>query len=159
MYLKTSADVKISTFCEKNMGMKLWITKWPIRGENCIQLNYQSDEYPLVGHTCMCYNLAGSIGSREHWLWDIARKWMNPSIAQNFGTTSPIQMGVSEKCTYQNEHFNQIENWKCHLFDFRLISLDCITYDSSYVHVKWNSSLVRAFNHYQTWTKIRQNTN
>ncbi len=26
------------------------------------------------------------------------------------------------------EHFNQIENWKCHMFSFRLISLDLITY-------------------------------
>ncbi len=28
MYLKASADVKISTFLEKNGGMRLWITKW-----------------------------------------------------------------------------------------------------------------------------------
>ncbi len=28
MYLKTSTDVKISTFLEKNVEMGLWITKW-----------------------------------------------------------------------------------------------------------------------------------
>ena len=28
MYLNTSADVKISTFLEKNGGMRLWIMKW-----------------------------------------------------------------------------------------------------------------------------------
>ncbi len=30
------------------------------------------------------------------------------------------------KCTSPNEHFNQIENWKCQIFDFRLISVDHI---------------------------------
>ncbi len=53
----------------------------------------------------------------------------NPSIAHSFGTTGPIQVGFSAKCTSPNEHFNQIENWKCHMFDFRLISLDHITND------------------------------
>ena len=41
----------------------------------------------------------------------------------NFGTTGPIQMGFSAKCTSPN----QIENWKCHLCDFWLISLYHIT--------------------------------
>ncbi len=48
----------------------------------------------------------------------------------NFGTTGPIQMGFSAKCTSPNEHFtfSQIENWKCYMWDFRLIPLDRITH-------------------------------
>ena len=34
----------------------------------------------------------------------------NPSIANNFGTTGPIQVGVSAKCTSLYEHFDEIEN-------------------------------------------------
>ena len=34
----------------------------------------------------------------------------------------------STRCTSLNEHFNQIENRKCHMFNFRPTSLDCITY-------------------------------
>ncbi len=34
----------------------------------------------------------------------------NPSNAHNLGTTGPIQMGFSAKCTSPGEHFNQIEN-------------------------------------------------
>ena len=64
-------------------------------------------------------------------LWDVVRKGMNfpfvfywfenPSIAHNLETTGPIQAGFPAKCTSPNEHFNQIENSKCHMFDFRLI--------------------------------------
>ncbi len=50
----------------------------------------------------------------------------NPSIAHSIGTTGPLQVGFSA-CTSPNEHINQIENWKGHMFDFRLISLDYIT--------------------------------
>ncbi len=42
----------------------------------------------------------------------------------NFGTTGPIQVRFSAKCIPPNEDFNQIENWKCHMFNFRLIPLD-----------------------------------
>ncbi len=34
----------------------------------------------------------------------------NPSIAHNLGTTGPIQVGFSAKCTSTNKDFNQIEN-------------------------------------------------
>ncbi len=40
MYLKASADIKNSTFLEKNGGLSLWITKWtfkingPVFGHN-----------------------------------------------------------------------------------------------------------------------------
>ncbi len=84
----------------------------------------------------MCYDL---VRSREHWLWDIARKRNkflvifycseNPSIAHNnFGTAGPIQVEFQQKWTSPNEHFNQIENWKCHMFNIRLTSLHRITY-------------------------------
>ena len=46
----------------------------------------------------------------------------------NFGTTGLIQVRFSAKCNSPNENFNEIENWKCHMFDFWLIPLDCITY-------------------------------
>ncbi len=50
-------------------------------------------------------------------------------MAYNFGTTCLTQVKFSAECTSPNEYFkfNQIENWKCHMFDFRLISLDRIT--------------------------------
>ncbi len=34
----------------------------------------------------------------------------NPSIAHNLGTTGPIQVGISAKCTSPNEDFNQLDN-------------------------------------------------
>ncbi len=34
------------------------------------------------------------------------------------------------------EDFNQIEIWKCHMFDFRLIPLDRITYNECFAFVK-----------------------
>ncbi len=100
----------------------------------------------------MCCDLAGSARSREHWLWNTTRKGMhffycfeNPSIAYNFGTTGPIQVGFSGNCNSPNEDFNQ--NWKYHMFDFRLIPLDCITYHD-YKHVQ-----VRAKRHSFWWLK------
>ncbi len=51
----------------------------------------------------------------------------NPSIGHNLGTTGPIRVGFSAKCTSPNEHFNQIVKWKCHMLGFRQIS-DHITY-------------------------------
>ncbi len=44
----------------------------------------------------------------------------NLSIAHNFGTTGPIQVGFSAKCTSPNARFNQIENLM--LFDFLQIA-------------------------------------
>ncbi len=38
-----------------------------------------------------------------------------------------MQVGFSAKCTSPTEDF-KIENWECHMFDFRLIPLDRITY-------------------------------
>ncbi len=32
-----------------------------------------------------------------------------PSMAYNFGTTGPIQVGFSAKCTSPNDDFNQIK--------------------------------------------------
>ena len=63
------------------------------------------------------------------------KKWLsiffycseNPSIAHNLGTTGLIQVGFSVKCTSLSEHFNQIENWKCHMCESWLIPLDRIT--------------------------------
>ncbi len=92
----------------------------------------------------MCCDLAGSVRKRDHWLRDAARKRnafllfsIDLRIVQLlyiFGTTGPIQVGVSAKCTCPNEDFNQIENWKCDMFDFRLIPLDHITYDMKHLH-------------------------
>ncbi len=78
---------------------------------------------------------AGSVGSREHSLCIQPGKGMHFCFllcwesfnCYNFGTTGPIQVSFSERCTSPNEDFNQIENWKCRMFDFRLIPLDRIT--------------------------------
>ena len=127
--------------------MIYWLEKWPylpvkqkfiflnILGQApfikffSIQILQYFTDYVLLS--------SGISRSREHWLPDIARKWnkflsvfycfQNPSIAHNFETTGPIQVWVSAKCTSPNENkISQIENERCH--DFRLISLDHITY-------------------------------
>ncbi len=46
----------------------------------------------------------------------------------NFGTTGPFQVGFLTECNSPNEDFNQVENWKCHMFDFWLIPPDRITF-------------------------------
>ena len=74
----------------------------------------------------------------------------NPSIAHNFGITGPIQVGVSAKCTSPNKHFNQIENWKCHMFDFRLISL--ITSHYFVQNVFFYSSSIHRHSHIKRFT-------
>ncbi len=61
----------------------------------------------------------------------------NPSIGHNLGTTGPIQVVFSAKCTSLSEHFNQKENWKCYMCEFQLIPLDCITYDCDYIMVTY----------------------
>ena len=72
----------------------------------------------------MCCDLVGSVGSWQHWLWHISRKrnefllfWesFNCSLTWNHWTDSS---GFSAKCTSPNEHFNQIEIWKCHMCEF-----------------------------------------
>ncbi len=97
-----------------------------------------------LDHT-ICCDLVESVGSWENWLWDTARKrneflWFSAFWESfncyNFGTTGLIQMGFSAKFTSPNEDFNQIENWKCHMLDFRLIPLDRITYHISNKSIK-----------------------
>ncbi len=90
----------------------------------------------------MCCDLAGSIWSRVHWLWETARKgnaFLLFSIVlrifkncYNFGTTGLIQVGISTKCTFPNEGLNEIEKLKMSLV--RLLTdspLDRITYGSN----------------------------
>ncbi len=84
----------------------------------------------LIVLTHMCCDLAGSVGSREHWLWDLLF-WESFNF-YNFGITGQIQLGFSAKCTSPNEDFNHIENWKWHMFDFWLIPLNRITYTAVY---------------------------
>ncbi len=74
-----------------------------------------------VPFSIMCYNLAGSVESQELWLWDTARTrnffcfllFWESFNSYNFGTTGPIQVRFSAKCTSPNEDFNQINK----LFD------------------------------------------
>ena len=64
--------------------------------------------------TNLCYELAESVGSLEQWLWDISGKnnkfllfllFGESFKTHNFGTTGPIQIRFSAKCTSPNEHF------------------------------------------------------
>ena len=50
----------------------------------------------------------------------------NPSTVHNCGSTDPILVGFSTKCTSPNGHFNQIETENFTHSNFRLIPLDCI---------------------------------
>ncbi len=59
---------------------------------------------------------------KKKWISSVFYCSENPSIAHNLGTTGPIQVGFQQNGTSPNEHFNQIENWKCHMCKFRLIT-------------------------------------
>ncbi len=60
-----------------------------------------------------------------------------------------FRWGFSAKCTSPNEHFNQIENWKCYMFDFRLMSLDRITYMYTYLLTTLHSDTT--FDWFSSW--------
>ena len=70
--------------------------------------------------------LIARYSQKKEWISFILYCFENPS---NFETTGLMQVEFPTK-TSPNEHSNQIENWKCHIFNFRLISLDRITYES-----------------------------
>ncbi len=90
----------------------------------------------------LCYDLVESVQSREHWLWYVARRRTEfllfsivLRILQLPKTLEPLvrfRWVIHPKCTSPNEHFNHIEDWKCHIFDFRLISLDRIIFVSPF---------------------------
>ena len=94
-----------------------------------------------------------------NWYWEKARKrnsWVsfvfncseNHSIAHIFGTTSPIQVGFSAKCTSPNGHINKIlKKWKSHKLKFGLISLDRITYG----YFGWTPTIVHSRIHFSGW--------
>ncbi len=92
--------------------------------------------FPFL-HNVSSLHCVKSVRIGTHWLWDIARKrnkfllFSLVLILQLPITSEPlvsIQVGFSAKCTSPNEDFNIIEYWKSHMLDFRLISLDCITF-------------------------------
>ncbi len=56
----------------------------------------------------------------------------NLSIAITLEPLIQFRWVFSTKCTSPNEDFNEIENWKCHMFNFWLIPLDHITYHYLY---------------------------
>ncbi len=103
--------------------------------------------------------ITGSVRSREHWLWwDTARKrnallyclllFWESFNCYNFGKNGPIQAGFAAKCSSPNEDFNQVENWKCYMFDFRLIPLDHITYISPF-------SLITVVEAHCSWPTVK----
>ncbi len=65
-------------------------------------------------------------------------------ILQLLITLEPLDLfrwGFQAKCTSPNELFNQIENRKCHVFEFRLISQDRITIMMNQIWFKQEESL------------------
>ena len=90
----------------------------------------------------MCRDLVESVRSQEHWLWDIARKRNDfllfsiiLRILQLFITLeSLVQFRWGFQQNVPNEHSNQIENWKCHVWlqiDFTshiLIKKGCLSW-------------------------------
>ena len=109
----------------------------------------------------MCYDLAQWVGNWEHWLaHSLKKEWIsfvfycfeNPSITRNFGTTGPIQVGYFSKWALQS-------NRKCHMFDFRLIILDRITYFKAVSAIFFRNVLrvylkYLEFSNWGTWIKI-----
>ena len=85
--------------------------------------------YP--GYMYMCCDLSGSVGSRQHWLWDIASKRNEFLLFSIVLKTLQLLIALEPldqlkwrflaKCTSPSENFNQIENWECHMCEFRLI--------------------------------------
>ena len=94
-------------------GVGIWIS--------CIYVLWSSGISRTSGALIVRYS------QKKKWISFVFYCSENPSLAHNFGTTGEV--GFSAKCTSSNEHFNQKENWKCHMFVFRLISLDRITYN------------------------------
>ena len=93
-----------------------------------------------IGTRYMCCDPAGSVGSQENWLWDIARKknasllfsivlrifqllWLWNHWSNSGGVFSKMYLSW---WGLQSNTF--VKTWKCLMFDFRLIPLDCITY-------------------------------
>ncbi len=63
-----------------------------------------------------------------HFFWFFLLFWESFNC-YNFGTTGPIKVRFSAKYTSPTEEdFNQIEHWKCHMYNFRLIPRNRITY-------------------------------
>ena len=69
-----------------------------------------------------------------HFLFSILLFWESFNTVAILWNHWSVSGGVLAKCTSPNENFNQIENWKCNMFDFRLIFLDRITYVYIFVH-------------------------
>ncbi len=104
-------------------------------------VDYERIEQLILMHvqyagTILCYHLVESeIRSIDCEIWRekgmnfFSYCFENPSNAHNnFGRTGPSQLRFSAKCTFPNEHLNQIETtWEFYTFDFRMISLDCDT--------------------------------
>ena len=100
-----------------------------------------------------CY-LAESVGSRVHWLWDTARKSNGFLLSSTVSRSLQLLItlyhwsnsgGVFSKMYLSKiiEHFSQIENWKCHIFDFRLSSLNRITYCQTKINTGHNVKLTQ----------------
>ncbi len=73
----------------------------------------------------MCYDLTESVGSREHWLWDITRKRNEfllfsivLKILQLLVTLEPLIWFRWDFHLSMNTSI-KYKNWKCHKFDFR----------------------------------------
>ncbi len=113
-------------------GYPLSLTFLPVFksiGDLEISSLFPSSFFSSLAYAYMCCNLAGSVGCREHWLRDTARKrkafffyffyfllfWESFNCC-NFGTTGLIQVGFAAKCTSPNEDFNR--KLKCHMFEF-----------------------------------------
>ncbi len=108
---------------------------------------------PWKGH--MCCNLAEVVGSREHWLWDTARKrnvfllisifFNNPSIASTLEPLVQFRWG-SQQNVYLliSTALESNRKLKCHMFNFRLISLDCILCETCFYKesLNWHTKIL-----------------
>ena len=93
---------------------KMYLSKWALPSNGKLKMSHVwvPTDFSRLQYICV----AGSVGSQQYWLWDIARRRNEfllfsfvlriPQLLIILETTGPIQVGFSEKCTSPNEHFN-----------------------------------------------------
>ena len=125
---------RLLSACVKKVS---WLSIMKLSRHNNINRDTKLGFFSFKNCQIMCYDLRDLSGTlimrysqKKEWISVVFYCFANPSIAHNLGTTGPIQEDLTAKWTAPSDHFNEIQNWKCHMFNFRLILIDHhITYE------------------------------